>query len=66
VKAILEFDLPEDEHHHRAALNGSAAVGALYELDSMLRNAAKYGEHDERTLELLSTLRGMIPRELIG
>jgi hypothetical protein len=42
-KAILEFNLPEEEQEHRDALEGTAWKVAMWDLDQFLRNAIKYG-----------------------
>jgi hypothetical protein len=44
VKAILEFNLPEEQDAHRHAINGGAYVAALAELDNLLRGDIKYNE----------------------
>jgi hypothetical protein len=42
-KAILEFNLPEEEEQHKDALEGTAWKVAMWDLDQTLRNATKYG-----------------------
>lgn len=42
-KAILEFNLPEEEQEHRDALEGTAWKVAMWDLDQTLRNAIKHG-----------------------
>lgn len=43
MKAILEFNLPEDTNEHLRAVNAGAAWVALHEVDGRLRNLIKYG-----------------------
>lgn len=43
MKAILEFNLPEDTNEHLRAVNAGAAWVALHGVDSRLRNLIKYG-----------------------
>ncbi len=43
MRATLEFDLPDDEAAHRAALRGAGYLSALRALDEALRNRLKYG-----------------------
>ena len=46
MKAILEFNLPEEEQEHKDALDGTAWKLAMWDLDQILRNALKYGSED--------------------
>ena len=50
MKAILEFDLPEEEAEHRLALDGGKWMSACHELDQWLRSVQKHG--DRKTLEV--------------
>lgn len=43
MKAILEFELPEDETQHLAAVKAMDWALALYDVDVWLRNSLKYG-----------------------
>jgi hypothetical protein len=43
MKAILEFNLPEEQEAHYEAVNGSAFRYCLQELDGELRSWLKYG-----------------------
>jgi len=42
MKAMLRFDLLEEEVQFRRAMNGSAAHAVLYEVDNYLRGQIKY------------------------
>ena len=42
-KAILEFNLPEEQQEHKDALDGTAWKVAMWDLDQTLRNAIKHG-----------------------
>ena len=42
MKAILEFNLPEDQHDHNLALHGAAWMQVCHELGQWLRNKGKY------------------------
>lgn len=44
MKAILEFDLPEDEHEHRQAVQAGDAFLAIEEIYQYLRSQAKHGD----------------------
>lgn len=47
MKAILEFNLPEDQHDFELAVNGTKAQVALWEMDQWLRARYKYMSDDE-------------------
>ena len=53
MKAVLEFDLPEEKWEFQRASNASEAWCALYDLDAELRNMLKYGlnEGHPKTVE---------------
>lgn len=56
MKAILEFNLPEEQYEHQAALLGSAALLTIDDLLGEIRNKIKYGagyfeNSDNETLE---------------
>jgi len=42
-KAILEFNLPEEEEEHKSAVDGANWKLAIWDLDYILRNAIKHG-----------------------
>jgi hypothetical protein len=49
MKAILEFDLPEDNEDFKAAINGSNYKHAHWQLDQLLRSEMKYKELSKDT-----------------
>lgn len=54
MKAILEYNLPEDAFDHLRAVQANDAWIALYEIDIMLRNLLKYGNENYKTVEELA------------
>lgn len=54
VKAILEFNLPEDQNEFDMALKGSDWHNMVWDLDNYLRTEIKYNLHlnDVQTTEL--------------
>jgi hypothetical protein len=44
MKAILEFNLPEDQEYYEEAYNGTKYSIALFEFDQYLRTQIKYNE----------------------
>lgn len=47
MKAILQFDLPQEEADHRAAVQARDVLQVLTELDRWLRNELKHGDRPE-------------------
>ena len=46
MKAILEFNLPDDQQEYNLAHNGENFWRVLYELDQELRSKTKYAPDD--------------------
>lgn len=65
LKAILKFDLPEDQGDFDAAMHGRAALSALWDIDQRLRGLLKHGEPTEEQQQLAVDVREMIPRHLL-
>ena len=42
MKAILEFDLPDNQHDFDCAVDGSKWMSAMWELNEWLRSQTKY------------------------
>jgi hypothetical protein len=49
MKAILEFDLPEDQDDFQAAINGNNYKSAIWNFDQLLRSEMKYKELSDET-----------------
>jgi hypothetical protein len=49
MKAILEFDLPEENSDFQAAINGSNYRSCIWEFDQLLRSEMKYKELPDET-----------------
>lgn len=47
MKAILEFDLPEENRDFQEAINGKNYKSAIWEFDELLRSEIKYKEPTE-------------------
>lgn len=54
MKAILEYNLPDDASDHLRAVQANDAWNALYDIDNMLRNLLKYGGDNYKTVEQLA------------
>jgi hypothetical protein len=54
MKAILEFNLPDDNYEHMRAIHSNQAWHSLYEIDSICRNILKHGSDNYKTVEELA------------
>jgi len=51
MKAVLEFDLPEEERDFRYAINGEKYKSAIWDFDQLLRSEMKYKELSDETYQ---------------
>lgn len=58
MKAILEFNLPEDSSDHELCINAFRYHNSLYEFKELLRQKIKYGEYSEEIYDVYEKLRG--------
>ena len=64
--AALEFELPEEEVEFRAAVQGSQAKAALWDIDQRCRALIKYNDDaSDDARRLAEEIRNMIPAELL-
>ena len=54
MKAILEFNLPDDNYEHMRAIHCNQAWMSVYEIDSWCRNILKHGGSQYKTVEELA------------
>lgn len=64
MKAILEFNLPEDRDAHTLSINASKYFCCLFELDQEMRNCLKYGHSYKDVEELAQYVRDYISEEV--
>ena len=57
MKAILEFDLPEENRDFDAAINGHNYRSVIWEYDQLLRSEMKYKELSDETYKALKWCR---------
>jgi hypothetical protein len=57
MKAVLEFNLPEDNSDFKDAINGSNYKSAIWDFDQLLRSEIKYKELSEETYKSLKWCR---------
>ena len=65
MKAILEFDLPEDQERFDAANRGMDWALVAWETDQLLRKKLKYEEHVHDTRKTLEDIRELLNGMLI-
>jgi hypothetical protein len=57
VKAILEFNLPEEEFEHWAAVRARSLIEVISDLDKQLRDWLKYDHKFETADDALEKVR---------
>jgi hypothetical protein len=63
MKAILEFNLPEDSHEFKMATQGESMYSVLWEMDQWLRTQYKYmpdSEYSEDKYEVYEKTRNKL------
>lgn len=45
MKAIIEYNLPDEESEYRTAMNGQRYQTSLWEIDQFLRSKIKYDDN---------------------
>jgi hypothetical protein len=57
MKAILEFNLPEDKFEYETAVQSVAMWGVLYDLQTELRAMYKYGDYTDEQNQIIEKIR---------
>ena len=57
MKAILEFNLPEDQAEHYCAIKGQDMLNVLWELRTKLRAMMKYEELTSEQYEIVEQIQ---------
>jgi len=57
MKAILEFNLPEEQAEHYCAIKGADMLNVLWELKAELRSMLKYGELPDKQYEIVEKIQ---------
>jgi len=67
MKAVLEFNLPEDDHEFEMATSGSKFHSVLWDMDQYLRAKIKYAPDDmsDDTLQAFEQCRSQL-HEFMG
>lgn len=57
MKAILEFNLPDEQAEHYCAIKGADMLNVLWELKSELRSMLKYGDLPDQQYEIVEKIQ---------
>lgn len=60
MKAILEFNLPEEQAEHYCAVKGVDMLNVLWELRAELRSMLKYGDLPEQQHKIVEQIQGYL------
>jgi hypothetical protein len=64
MKAILEFNLPEDRRDFEMANQAADMVAAIGHFEDMLRSYIKYGHNFKTANEALEAIRALLHEEI--
>jgi hypothetical protein len=64
MKAIIEFNLPEDQAEHYCAIKGADMLNVLWELKAELRAMLKYGELPDQQYEIVEKIQDFLMSSL--
>jgi hypothetical protein len=64
MKAILEFNLPEEQAEHYCAIKGADMLNVLWELKAELRGMLKYGELPEQQYKIVEKIQDYLIHSL--
>ena len=65
MKAILEFDLPEENDDFQAAINGHNYKSAIWDFDQLLSSEIKYKELSDDTYQAYKWCRDELRKILL-
>jgi hypothetical protein len=65
MKAIIEFDLPEENDDFQAAINGHNYKSAIWDFDQLLRSEIKYKELSDDTYQAYKWCRDELRKILL-
>ena len=60
MKAILKFDLPEEQEEFNDAVNGNAFKTVIWELDQYMRSQLKHGDLPDDVHEKVQEIRDQL------
>ena len=60
MKAIIEFNLPDDQAEHYCAIKGADMLNVLWELKAELRAMLKYGELPDTQYDIVEKIQDFL------
>ena len=60
MKAMIEFNLPEEQAEHYCAIKGADMLNVLWELKAELRSMLKYGDLPEQQYEIVEKIQDFL------
>ena len=60
MKAIIEFNLPEEQAEHYCAIKGADMLNVLWELKAELRSMRKYGDLPEQQYKIVEKIQNFL------
>ena len=60
MKAIIEFNLPEEQAEHYCAIKGADILNVLWELKAELRGMLKYGDLPEQQYVIVEKIENFL------
>ena len=60
MKAIIEFNLPEEQAEHYCAIKGADMLNVLWELKAEIRSMLKYGELTSEQYEIVDKIQDFL------
>ena len=64
MKAIIEFNLPEEKREHLAAMHGMDAFCSLWSIQQIIRNAGKHANFTDEQWEVYEQIKAAIYEEI--
>jgi hypothetical protein len=64
MKAIIEFNLPDEQAEHYCAIKGADMLNVLWELKAELRAMLKYGELPDQQYEIVEKIQDFLMSSL--
>ena len=64
MKAIIEFNLPDDQAEHYCAIKGQDMLNVLWELKAELRAMLKYGELPDTQYDIVEKIQDFLMSSL--
>jgi hypothetical protein len=64
MKAIIEFNLPDDQAEHYCAIKGADMLNVLWELKAELRAMLKYGELPDAQYDIVEKIQDFLMSSL--